>query len=193
MSFFISKAAESFPNLLLDRWARRWVTSGVLVALLAGCATGDVALLVPVVGGEKVRVPVARGGAQPTEIGGFEVKPPRFAPNDDKTRLIYSFEVSNRKRQALRSIRVEDVSDTKPHLLLEDAMPTLADGVWRGVSRPLAPSDEGLKWIYSIDNSARVFRFTIVTEDGRSVVANQGTLFPNVLKAAVRQTFGEKY
>jgi hypothetical protein len=193
MFFSTSEAAGSFLRLLVARRRRRWIALGFVAALLAGCATGDVSLVVPVSGGGKFPVPIARGLARPTEIDGFTLKAPLFTLSDEKTRLVYLFEFSDPKGRALQSVRVEDISDAKPLLLLEEAMPTSNQGLWRGVSRPVSPGEEGLKWIYSIDNTVRVFRFTIVTADGRSVVANQGALFPNVFKIPARQAFGEKY
>ena len=42
--------------------ARSTLVMALVLLAVAGCATGDVAMLVTVASGEKVRVPIGRGG-----------------------------------------------------------------------------------------------------------------------------------
>lgn len=174
--------------------ARSTLVMALVLMAVAGCATGDVAMLVTVASGEKVRVPIGRGGVAPTREDGIEIKPVRFDLDKEKIHLIYSFGFSDARRRGLRSVKVQDVTEAGLPPLVDDAQAALAaDGTWSAKGRPISTSDAALKWILSIENTARVFQFTIVFEDGRSLVLNQGAFFPNFVKAAIRHEFGEKY
>jgi hypothetical protein len=185
-------------RFLSARRANRQSRTTLLLALLAlgvaGCATGDVAMLVTIASGEKVRVPMGRKGVEPTSADGVEIQPVRFDLDKEKFHLIYSFGFSDAKHRALRSVRVQDVTDAGLAPLVEQADATVeANGRWSAKGRSLSMSDPALKWLLSIENSARVFQFTIVFQDGHTLVLNQGAFFPNFVKAAVRHEFGEKY
>ncbi len=166
---------------------------GILSAGIVGCATGDVAMLATIAGGQKIRVPLTRGGAELVNEGGVQINTATFSLNADK-KIVFLFEFTDSRKRALRSVRVDDVSDHAPALLVESAQPTLsATGQWRGESEPLALSDRRLGWLATLPNSLRVFRFTLTFSDGQTSIIHQGSLFPAPMKSAVRQTLGENY
>jgi len=160
---------------------------------LGGCATGDVAMLATIAGGEKIRVPLAKGGAVPTNEGGVQIDTANFTLNPDK-KIVYVFKFTDSRRRALRSVRVDDVSDTAVAKLVDDAQPQLSPaGQWHRETEALEMSDPRLEWLGTISNSLRVFRFTLTLADGQTLVLHQGALYPAALKAAVRQALGQKY
>lgn len=188
---------------LSNRLSLRWVPShriaGTAIALtfaglgLVGCSTGDVVMMATIAGGEKIRVPLARGGPEMTNEAGVQINTANFTLNPEK-KIVYIFEFTDSGKRALRSVRVEDVSDEVAVKLVEQESPKLlATGQWHGEAEPLELSDPRLNWMATISNSLRVFRFTLTFSDGRSQVLHQGALYTAPLKAAVRQALGQKY
>ncbi len=166
---------------------------GALSAGVVGCASGDVSMLAPIAGGQKIRVALTRNGAELVNEGGVQINSATFSLNADK-KIVYAFEFTDSRKRALRTVRVEDVSDAAPTPLVESAQPTLsATGQWRGESEPLGLSDRRLSWMATIPNSVRVYRFTLSFAEGQTLVIHQGTLFPAQMKSAVRQTLGQNY
>ena len=150
-------------------------------------------MLATVAGGEKVRVPLGRGGPELTNEDGVQINTASFTLNPDK-KIAYVFDFTDSRSRALRSVRVEDVSDAAAVPLVDDAQPRLATaGRWHGEVQPLDLSDPRLGWIATISNSLRVFRFTLTFSDGHTLVLHQGSLYPAAVKAAVRQAFGQNY
>jgi hypothetical protein len=169
------------------------VALGILLVGLAGCATGSFSMVATIAGGERIAVPVGPNGAEPAHADGVQVELASFSLNAEKN-FVYTFEFSDAKRRALRGVRIEDVSDTKPFALVEDAQPVVpAGGRWRGESRPLAASEPGLSWIQTISNTLRVFRLTLTFADGRTLTLHQGSLYPAGSKGPLRQALGMKY
>ena len=167
--------------------------SGLLSIGVAGCATGDVVMLATIAGGQQIRVPLGRGGPVLANEGGVQINAATFVFNKDK-KILYVFAFTDSRNRALRSVRVEDVSDTAPLVLADDAQPKLsATGEWHGESTPLDSGDPRLDWFATITNSVRVFRFTLSFSDGQTLVLLQGAMYPAPLKAAVRQAYGQKY
>ncbi len=159
----------------------------------AGCATGDIAMLATIVGGEKIRVPFGRGGPELTNEDGVQINLASYTLNAEK-KILYVFECTDRRSRALRRVLVEDVSDTAALTLVDDAAPQLAaTGRWHGETPPLESGDPRLGWLVTISNSLRVFRFTLTWADGKTLVLHQGAFYPAGLKAATRQALGQNY
>jgi len=168
--------------------------ASILGFAAAGCATGgDIAMMATISGGQKIRVPLGRGGAELTSEDDVQINTARFTLNADK-KIVFVFEFTDSRRRPLRSVRVEDVSDDKPAVLVDAASPQLSPaGQWHGESEPLALGDRRLTWLATISNSLRVYRFTLTFADGQTLVLHQGSLFPAMLKSATRQALGENY
>lgn len=169
------------------------LVAGLVLAAAAGCATGNIAMLATIVGGEKVRVPFGRGGPEMTNEGGVQINLASYTLNAEK-KALYVFEFTDSRSRALRRVLVEDVSDTAALTLVDDAAPVLAaNGRWHGETPTLEWSDPRLGWLATISNSLRVFRFTLTFADGQTLVLLQGAFYPAGLKAATRQALGQNY
>ena len=177
----------------VGRVGQALILAGLLSLGVAGCATGDVAMLVTIAGGEQVRVPLGRGGPVMTNEAGVQINAATFVFNKDK-KVLYVFAFTDSRNRAFRSVRVEDVSDTAPLVVADDAQPKLsATGEWHGESTPFDSGDPRLDWFATITNSVRVFRFTLTFADGQRLELLQGAMFPAQVKAVVRQAYGQKY
>ena len=83
------------------------------------------------------------------------------------------------------------MSEEKPELLVDDAGPKL-DGkqTWKQDTAPKTATDPRLGWLYHEGNSPRIYRFTIVTDDGRRLVMHQLTTYPVFIKVSLRKILG---
>ncbi len=150
-------------------------------------------MLATIAGGEKIRVPLGRGGPEMTSEDGVQINTASLTLTPEK-KIVYVFEFTDRRSRALSGVRVEDVSDTTAAPLVDDVQPKLsAAGRWHGEAPPLDLSDSRLGWIATISNSLRVVRFTLTFSDGHTLVLHQGGLYGAAMKAAVRQSFGQNY
>jgi hypothetical protein len=84
-------------------------------------------------------------------------------------------------------VKVEDVSDNAPVTWLEDSRPALSAGRWEMRSRAFGAGDRSSDWLHEIEPSVRIFRFTIVTADGRTLVMYQAAVFQNDIKDSVNR------
>jgi hypothetical protein len=185
----LSSRSRVFPR----RGVPALALAAVLCLGLAGCATGDVAMLAEIAGGGKIRVPMGPGGPALTNEGGVQVNSANFSISAEK-KIVHLFQFTDSRSRALQSVRVEDVSDTAPALFVEDSQPKLsASGQWRREMEPIDLTDARLHWFATISNSLRVFRFTLTFADGQKLVLHQGAFYPAGIKAAIRQSFGQKY
>lgn len=160
---------------------------------LAGCASGVVSQVIPVAGGEKISVPITRQGPKPGETDGYRVTSTAFHPSKDTRAGAYRFSMLAKKTPALRSIRVDDISDEQAVVLYEDKNPKFENNVWTGESVQIAAESPNLRWVFQITLSIRIYRFTLVHADGREESFTHPTLYPPVLKAFMRSVWGEKY
>jgi hypothetical protein len=174
------------------RRARLVSTIGLLSLFVGACATGEVSMLATVAGGEKIRVPLGRGGAALTNEGGVQVDVANFTMTSDN-KLVYAFAFTDSRKRPLRRVLVEDVSDETPKMLVDSADALSATGQWRGASEPLGATDPRLQWIATLPNSLRVFRFTVTFADGKNLVLHQGMFCPAPIKSSVRHSFGQNY
>ena len=160
---------------------------------LVGCATGTYEMLATVAGGEKIRVPLGANGAELANEGGVQIRGATFTRGPEQ-KILYAFAFTDSRRRGLRQVRVEDVSDDKAVLLVDDAQPkSESDGTWHGVAEPLEFKDPRMSWIMTISNTLRVFRFTLTFSDGQTLVLHQGTFYSPAMKSLVRHTYGETY
>lgn len=149
-------------------------------------------MLVPIAGGGKVAVPFGKNGVEFTKGDGVQIESAASTLDAEK-KLVYNFAFRDAKARALRRVVVEDMSDDSPTLLVEDNAPILDQGRWSGSSRAFAWGEPELRWIATISHTMRVYRFTITFADGEKLVLDQGSLYPNVLKSAIRHAWGENY
>ena len=161
------------------------------LALLAGCNAGPKTFKFPISGGEMVSISFNNGTIVPGEDDDFKIELAQFQVNGKGQPGVYLFRLWSKKGAVPRSVKVEDVSENEPVVLLEDAAPKLtADRRWICITPPVAADRENLRWVFEIESCFRIYRFTIGMPDGRAVVLYQACSYPDFIKAVFRQLLG---
>ena len=86
----------------------------------------------------------------------------------------------------LTTIRIEDVTDPAPLLLVNDVAPQQEGGKWTENAGLMELSSTNARWLSAPNETVRVFRFTLNERDGRSYVLYQGvsnTQFKPLMRA----------
>jgi hypothetical protein len=191
MRLLSNPRAASRPRLLLP----------VLIALLGlGAATGCVmqpsfAAKTTTADGVVVEVPMT---PEPQVITDDVVTisklvlMPLALDKEGKTKGIgIAIQVSFVKGARPVSVMVDDVSDEPILNLVSDANPKLTgENHWNMLTAPHSPMDEYAKWVMSLDNTIRVYRFTIKLADGTTHVLRYPIFVPQRAKAMIRYQLG---
>jgi hypothetical protein len=165
----------------------------VLAVMLGGCAMSSNMRTFTIAGGQTIELPVARGGALPTENADVKIEVTGFMLDGQAKEITYAFGFTEKKRETPRSIKVEDVTGSSAELLVEDKSPRLdAKGYWKGSATPRKKGDPGLSWLNEAGDTTKVFRFTIATADGRELVMHQASVWGGASKPMIRQMLDEK-
>jgi hypothetical protein len=155
---------------------------------LTGCASSPSRVSVPVAGGQAVEL--ARQGA-----GFKQAENDRVAITDASLQAVnlngnnyvrWRFAISPKQAAGLSSVRIEDVSDSAPLLLVNDVAPQLDSGQWTANAGLMDLSSASVRWLFEPKESVRVFRFTINEPDGQNDVLYQAVQFTPALKETVR-------
>lgn len=180
--------------LKTDRRGLSWLLLAGMLWGLIGCATKEFSYVTTVSGGEQMKFTFAGGGPVHAKSDGFEVLDAAIQPEFDAKKVFYGFRVLDAAGgKTLQSVKVEDVSEAVPVLLVEEAQPKVVAGVWGAKSRQFTADEASLKWVTYVNDSVRIYRFTLTLTDGRKVVLHQPSMVPGWVKMTIRGMFGEKY
>jgi hypothetical protein len=152
---------------------------------------------VDIVGGQTLTVAFWHG--QPVQVEDDDVKIiiAGLRPVGRDLFQLFSFQV--KKGQLPRRVTIEDVAGDTRELFVDDLHPKFhvnpkkpdeKTNVWSWVSPPLSYRNWKPQWIHEPDDSVRVYRFTIVTADGRKLVEDQAVQYPFVIKQLIVRTLG---
>ena len=177
--------------------ARRLAMPGLAVAvglLITACATGDYAYVITLSTGERIHIPLEKGSPVQASKGAYTVAHAALVPSTtpEKKEAVYLFALYVKSPQPPKSIRVEDVTDEHSVVMVDETEPKVVDQRWSATTKPYVATDPELAWVGHLDNSMRVFQFTIVAQDGTKTVIHQGWMVPGWAKAAMRRTLGNE-
>jgi hypothetical protein len=168
------------------------LASLALTAFLSGCATGEVKMSLPLADGGQITFPL-RTGPVPAEVEGYRVKEALLLPSKEPRKGFYVFDIIANHPSAISRIQVDDVSDEKVMPALDDEHPKFVNNQWHGESPVIDADDARLQWLFQIPPSLRVYRFTLTTNDGRTLKMYHVAAYPAPVKAVLRHDWGEKY
>lgn len=166
--------------------------AGGAIALLAACQTSDYTYTTRLADGQRLTFQMTEGRVEPGRAEGMETLIPRYEPDAKEHRLQIGFAFAVKGTPPIKHVRVEDMSEDKPILLVDDAAPQVKSGIWIGRTERYTADAPELHWITYLDDSFKVYRFTVTLEDGRTVVLHQGFMVARFMKAALRQVLDIK-
>jgi hypothetical protein len=171
--------------------------AGILALALAGfpgCSMSpNIAMKVTTADGVEIEVPL-NTLPEPATDGVVTLEPIHIAPwnldeNGKAKTLTYTFLVQFKQGYKPADVLIEDVTEDPILEIFHDKDPAThlsKLNFWGGVSAPFAPPDEHVKWILTLDNSVRVYRFTIRTTDGASHVLRAPLVVSMRMKSSVQ-------
>lgn len=160
---------------------------------VTGCATSEYKYTTKIAGGERLTFRMVNGRVDNAKVDGLEGRMPIFFPDKEQKKIRYVFGLVAATPIALRNVRVEDVSEEQPVLIMEDTEPQLKDLSWTGQSAWFGSDDPAIKWVNYLGESFRVYRLTITTGDGRTVILHEGSVTPSFSKMMMRRLLGKDY
>jgi hypothetical protein len=109
---------------------------------------------------------------------------------DNQKYARWTFGIKLRQPVQLRSIRVEDVSEGSPVLLVNDQAPQAAGGAWTGYTGAIEPSASAIPWLFDSTPARRTFRFTVTDLNGQDSVLEQTVTYPLKTKKELVKWYG---
>lgn len=163
-----------------------------VVAMLAGCAAGEYSYMKTTAYGERLSFPLERGHPKWMSKDGITIWAAGVLPGAVESEAVfYAFGFEDASGVAPTKVRIEDVSDERPLLILEDNEPKLDETKrWRNEPKMLKAGAPEIHWATYVGDTFRVFRFEITKADGRKVVVHQAISVPGWMKASIRKALG---
>ncbi len=167
---------------------RIWLKALLPLLWLTGCASSPSRLSVPISGGQSVRVERQGSGFKQAENERVVITEAGLqAVNLDGTRYVrWTFALRPKQANTLSTVRIEDVSDSTPLVLVNDVAPQLEAGKYTANAGLMGLSSPSVRWLFEPNESVRTFRFTIGELDGRSDVLYQAVQYSPAAKEAIR-------
>lgn len=160
----------------------------LLPVILTGCVSPQATMRsYTIAGGELIQLPLAAGGALPSQTKNAKIEVTGFMVNDEKAELTYTFGFSALSGRSLKRVVVEDVSGPTAVRLVDDASPVLDSRYWKGFSTPRRAGDETLGWLHAPGNTEKVFRFVITFADGETESIYQASIWRGQSKPIIRK------
>ena len=190
----------AYAAAVLDARRVRFPSRPSLVLLLlpfvfAGCASPEVIRRIPISGGKVALFSFGPKGAEPGRANGYEVKEAFLMPATDAKEVLYKFIVSTPPGASLKRIQIEDVSeeDGPAFPLIDDSAPVIKEGRYQISTPTIAAGDRHLQWVLTITTTMRVYHFTLTDTAGKTTEMLHVSAYPDFVKSAIRQKWGEKY
>ncbi len=169
-------------------WLKGFSACALPVIWLTGCASSSSHLSVPIAGGQPVSLERQGAGFKQDENGRIMVTEAGLqAVTLDGTHYVrWNFAIKPKQATVLSTIRIEDVSDPVPLLLVNDLAPQLDAGKWTESAGLMDLSSASVRWLFEPKETVRVFRFTLSEPDGRNYLLYQAAQYSPAAKEALR-------
>lgn len=158
--------------------------------LVGGCANNSHSISVPIAGGEVVRFQRTGSILNQAENDRAVVTDAGLqAVNYERNPYLrWTFALRPKQPTNLAEVRVEDVSDSVPAMLVNDLAPQQDAGKWSSNSGLIELSPTSLPWFFDKVESIRTFRFTIREAEGKKYVLYQAALYTPAAKEAIQNS-----
>lgn len=163
-------------------------------ALWSGCQApgmGGIDMVVPISGGQKINVPLTRQGPLKAENADLAVTNATLIADIKTKQCAYLFSFIEKHHFGLRRVTVEDVSDDQPVVMCDDTHPTVGQhNDWHVLTPKFTPTPDNIHWLMEVDYNMRIYRFTVVKDDGQTDVLYNAQDYGNPIKHFFRVGFG---
>jgi hypothetical protein len=109
---------------------------------------------------------------------------------DNQKYARWTFGIRLKQPLQLRSIRIEDVTEGTPVLLVNDQAPQLEGNAWTGYTGAIEPTAAALPWLFESTPAKRTFRFTVTDLNGQDSVLEQTIAYPVKTKKELIKWYG---
>ena len=109
---------------------------------------------------------------------------------DNQKYARWTFGLKLKQPVQLRSIRIEDVTEGSPVLLVNDQAPQVDGSAWTGYTGAIEPSASALPWLFDNTPAKRTFRFTVTDLNGQDSVLEQSVTYPVKTKKDLIKWYG---
>jgi hypothetical protein len=171
---------------------RAWLKALSILTLpvlwCSGCASSPRQVSVPITGGQTVNLERQGPGFKQAENDRVKISSAGLQAVNLNGNMYVRWAFSIRPKQAreLSTIRVEDVTDPAPLLLINDVAPQPDGGQWTENGGLMELSSTNAHWLSKPNETVRIFRFTFNEPDGRSYLLYQGVRYSPAAKEAFR-------
>lgn len=170
-----------------------YLKSSLLAVLVSLCAVArvnaaqTVMVSFPISGGQTIKCPVTDGGPIPADNGTYKIIGAGFGMDKaGKAPVIFfGFNFSVQKSVSLTRVMIEDVTDEKAILLVDDKNPKIESLLWTGKAAEQKISKSTTPWLFDNKPTIKVFRFTISATSSPDAVMYQPAWYPVQTKAQV--------
>ena len=177
-----------------SRLAALTALAGALALAFAGCASPEALGKFKISGGREVTFSFGPKGAEPGRANGYEVRAAALLPAAETKDVFYQFALTAPAGANVKRVQVEDVSEEAAAFpLVDDPAPALTGDRWQANSATLAADNPHLAWVYTIQTSMRIYRFTVTDAAGNRTEMLHVVGYPDFVKSVVRKKWGEKY
>lgn len=145
-----------------------------------------------IAGGEKYEIPLGSGGVPRTEDATARVDVAGMMLDSKSQLACFTGRLSFKKDISIKSILVRDITEDPVMNLIYVENPKIVNHVWTDTDAYKPLTEPEFKWLLLIDNSFRVYEFTIVTTDGQTLVYRQANLYNQYTKEVIRKGMGLK-
>lgn len=159
----------------------------LFVLALTACVAPAPQARIRISTGERVVVNLRDGSVEGGQSKLVKVLASRFMVSAKAKNGIYELGLMFSPGAEPASIRVEDVTDEKTHLLLQDDSPTTEKGLWHKITDPVDLNATSMKWMHDIDDSFRVYAFHITLKDGQKITLRQASIYLGFFKTGMMQ------
>jgi hypothetical protein len=170
----------------------RKTTSLVILLFLVGCAPQEVTEQISISGHGVVTFKRVGNEFVRSENDRFAVVEAGLTTyrTEGKNFVRWQFAIRPRPETQLAAVEVEDVTGKRPVLLLKDEHPQLEELQWSGQG-PLTRATPALvPWLFTSDETTRVFRITVTEPDGKRSSVYQATRYNEDAKKKFRIMMG---
>ena len=149
---------------------------------------GSLSLQIPIAGSQTVQVEFSKGNPVNAENDDFRVEKANLILDAKAKQGRYLFELVQKNRSERPGrIKVEDVTDDTAVTLADERHPILREARWRWEGEMMTFDPTNAKWLFELENSLRIYRFTIATAGGNEAVLYEAASYPANVKIYLQQ------